>query len=191
MTEITALLVALIAGIFSVVGLVISKEQKVSEFRQAWIDGLRQDIANLMANAAQLHAEIKLTKRKQEKSQESAFADYLERAGHISIAFNKSSSLIKLRLNRKEEDSDKLWKMVDNVERLLEKLNIKADGTYDEIEPEIKKIEHLSREVLKTEWDRVKKGEEIYQNILRSSIAVGLIAFVTVVLISIVKIFFC
>lgn len=32
---------ALVAGAFSFVNLTLNKEQKTSEFRQAWIDGLR------------------------------------------------------------------------------------------------------------------------------------------------------
>jgi len=40
-----AIVVAIIAGAFSFLGLVLSKEQKVSELRQAWIDGLREDLA--------------------------------------------------------------------------------------------------------------------------------------------------
>jgi hypothetical protein len=39
----TAIVVAIIAGAFSFLGLVLSKEQKISELREAWIDGLRAD----------------------------------------------------------------------------------------------------------------------------------------------------
>jgi hypothetical protein len=45
----SAFVVAWVAGAFSLLGLLISKEQKVSEFRQAWIDALRADIAALVA----------------------------------------------------------------------------------------------------------------------------------------------
>ena len=41
----SAIMVAFIAGLFSFLNLVLSKEQKVSELRQAWIDGLREDLA--------------------------------------------------------------------------------------------------------------------------------------------------
>jgi hypothetical protein len=42
-----AVIAAIIAGSIALLGLIISKEQKVSEFRQQWIDALRQDIAPL------------------------------------------------------------------------------------------------------------------------------------------------
>lgn len=38
---------ALIAATVSLLGLIISKEQKTSEFRQAWIDALRSDLGSL------------------------------------------------------------------------------------------------------------------------------------------------
>ncbi len=44
-----AIVAALITGILSVLGLVISKEQKTSEFRQQWIDDLRREVSELLA----------------------------------------------------------------------------------------------------------------------------------------------
>ena len=49
---------ALIAGVVSLLGLVISKEQKVSEFRQAWIDALRSDVASLISHVNAIHGAI-------------------------------------------------------------------------------------------------------------------------------------
>ena len=40
---------AVITSILSVLGLVISKEQKTSEFRQQWIHSLRSEVAPLLA----------------------------------------------------------------------------------------------------------------------------------------------
>jgi hypothetical protein len=42
---VATLLGATITGLFALLQLIISKETKVSEFRQAWIDGLRSDVA--------------------------------------------------------------------------------------------------------------------------------------------------
>lgn len=43
-----AVLAATIAGGMSFLGSVFSKDQKTSEFRQAWIDGLRSEISQLI-----------------------------------------------------------------------------------------------------------------------------------------------
>ena len=45
---------ALIAGFFSLLNLIVSKEQKVSEFRQQWIDSLRQELADHIAATVSL-----------------------------------------------------------------------------------------------------------------------------------------
>ena len=50
-----AITAALITGLVSFLGLIISKEQKVSEFRQAWIDSLRSELAALISHANAIH----------------------------------------------------------------------------------------------------------------------------------------
>jgi len=49
------IIAAVIAAIVSLLGLIISKETKVSEFRQAWIDSLRAEIAAVITHAQALH----------------------------------------------------------------------------------------------------------------------------------------
>ena len=45
-----AIFAALIAGFFSYLNLIISKESKISEFRQDWVDHLRTEIGNYAAS---------------------------------------------------------------------------------------------------------------------------------------------
>lgn len=45
---------AIVGGFFSFVSLISSKEQKVSEFRQQWIDGLRDELSTLFSSARAL-----------------------------------------------------------------------------------------------------------------------------------------
>jgi len=49
-----AIVAAVIAGSFSYLNLITSKEQKVSEFRQAWIDSLRESIAQYISSLSYL-----------------------------------------------------------------------------------------------------------------------------------------
>ena len=51
---------ALVAGLVSFIVTVLSKEQKTSEFRQAWIDALRSDIADFVAKNALFMAAIRI-----------------------------------------------------------------------------------------------------------------------------------
>jgi hypothetical protein len=46
---IATVVAALITGVIAIVNLTLSKEQKVSELRQAWIDGLRADLATFVS----------------------------------------------------------------------------------------------------------------------------------------------
>ena len=58
----TSIIVAIIAGFVSFIGLVITKEQKISEFRQVWIDALRTyDIFSPWPEEANRQLTTKLT----------------------------------------------------------------------------------------------------------------------------------
>lgn len=60
------IIAAIIAAVISLLGLLISKENKVSEFRQAWIDALREEIAEVITHA---HSFTALTWRSSPLSQ--------------------------------------------------------------------------------------------------------------------------
>jgi hypothetical protein len=49
---------AVIAGAVAFLASVFSKEQKTSEFRQAWIDSLRNDLSELISITLQIGDEI-------------------------------------------------------------------------------------------------------------------------------------
>src|SRR5579862_1385600 len=44
------IIAAVIAALISLLGLIISKENKVSEFRQTWIDSLREEVAAVITH---------------------------------------------------------------------------------------------------------------------------------------------
>jgi hypothetical protein len=44
-----AVLAALLTGLFNLTNLIISKEDKVSDFRQRWLDSLREETSRLLA----------------------------------------------------------------------------------------------------------------------------------------------
>jgi len=44
------IIASIIGAVVTLASLIISKESKLSEFRQAWIDSLRQEIADLLSN---------------------------------------------------------------------------------------------------------------------------------------------
>lgn len=149
-----AFLVAWVAGGFSLLGLIISKEQQVSGFRQVWIDRLREDIAAFVAHAHQIQS-LSVDPESGTYAQfwESTRADYVE--------LNQASMRIKLRLNPEEEESKQILKEMEKMEALFSQLG--APTSVGEIHKIVNSLEQKAPLLLKNEWKRVKKGEPIYR----------------------------
>jgi hypothetical protein len=139
---------ALIAGIVSLLGLIISKEQKTSEFRQAWIDALRSDLTAYLTQINAIHDATKVK-----------YADHAEKVEKLRplyLPLNTSTFNILLRVNPAEDISRKLLQAMEafyaltNDESKLTTENIRA------IESEFVTSSQL---LLKSEWRRVKSGE--------------------------------
>lgn len=142
---------AAIAGLVSLLGLIIGKEQKVSEFRQSWIDDLRRCLVayvvhiNLIADALRL--------RIQDKSR----GDEILLENYRSL--NEASLGIKLRVNYAEVPAEHLLKAMTNFENLAKE---NADLTPDNITRVEEEFLLASRELLKSEWNVVKRGEKTF-----------------------------
>src|SRR5579871_762108 len=146
-----AIVAAIIAGVIALLGLVISKESKVSEFRQEWIDRLREDIAAVIAHSHTMWAES-LVQHTQEQTLWSAVKpDY--------TAVAAATARISLRLNPKEKESRALLSAVNEIKSIFSSPNpefhLLADRTN--------KLVDAANAVLKQEWRRVKFGEPVYR----------------------------
>jgi hypothetical protein len=138
-----AVIAALVTGIISLLGLIISKEQKTSDFRQAWIDGLRSEISLLIAHVNIIH------------TAKARGADDWRELRADAIAINHAVAQIKLRLNPNEAASRKILNRIDVMETLLhanetpfEDLNHMEEGLAGD-----------AQALLKAEWVRVRNGE--------------------------------
>lgn len=142
------LVVALIAGVVSLVVSILAKDQKTSEFRQAWIDGLRNDVSQLIAHLAVVKTMSKIV-RVQSQSDIRSYVlskqqDFLETA--------MLSSRIRLRLNPSEHQA--LLALIKDPD---------GTGSSEEaMELHMEKIADEAQEILKTEWERVKRGESSF-----------------------------
>lgn len=153
----SAALAAWIAGAFSLLGLLTSKEQKVSEFRQAWIDELRLDIALLIAHAHQINAYVIMYKPIDLKQLwKDTRDDYL--------ALNGASTRIKLRVNHEEPESKLILCSMDKMETLFGDFsNGVVTISLEKINRIIDDLERDAPPLLKKEWNRVKSGELVYR----------------------------
>ncbi|MEZ8657026.1 hypothetical protein AB6D60_24055 [Vibrio splendidus] len=147
---------AFIAFIYSFVNMLVSKDQKTTEFRQAWIDSLREEIANLVSFYGYLATQSE--RYKSDDSLENPKIKFLDEQGEtvkkLAICMHK----IQLRLNVKDNRDKQLLDLLRQVEEHIQFDNISSTQASNDND----KIIAYSQELLKTEWTRVKRGEKLF-----------------------------
>lgn len=151
-----AVLGAAITSTVAFVGLIIGKENKISEFRQAWIDALRADLASLIANVNEIHALLSSG-----SGMPATAKSYAE--AHRAIAS------IRLRLNAREVPSEAVLSLLDKLDKEFSQGNIPDGSALDKID---KQLMLAARAMFKEEWGRVKSGEPAYQASKHASFAI-------------------
>ena len=165
-----AISAAIIASFFSFLGLIISKEQKTSEFRQAWIDALRSEIAQLISSANAIHGAMV-----SHRFESSASAWSVVREDFVTI--NEATAKIRLRLNPNEDLSKAVLGKIEEIEGMLAP---GASPDYSELNKREKELVSLASALLKDAWRRVKKGEATYRA-AKWGVLVGMVVLVVVV----------
>jgi hypothetical protein len=153
---------ALIAGGVSVTGLLITNQSKVSEFRQEWIDHLREEISTLIMHAFTIFDSNGANVEVLDKS----FAEV-----------RKLTTLITLRLNLDEDESKAI---IEAMNALRDEIHKKT--TFALVDEKAKALTVATVVVLKMEWERVKTGESVYKWTFRvvSALTIALLfVFVT------------
>jgi hypothetical protein len=178
------LVAALIAGAISFVNLTLTKELKTSEFRQAWIDALREDLAKFFG-AARAFARAVETRQTfgPEYKEKAALLITDEKVGELRYQAAEMLSKIKLRLNPEEAEHIELLRL---LLRAVSKQNeMPTSGSnVSETLAAIEAANEYARPVLKKEWKRVKEGElpfRVARNWLAPIIflaSVGLLIFI-------------
>ena len=144
---------AIVAGSVAFLASLISKENKTSEFRQAWIDLLREDIADLIALVL-LTDDVIAHKIRQGKTNE--VPQYILDHHDEFVKIVTCAARIELRLNPKEHQ--KLLDLVRAVGTASKTFRGNTDATVAQADSLL--IE--SQIVLKCEWRRVKRGEKVF-----------------------------
>lgn len=143
---------ASIAGTVTLLGLIITKEQKTSEFRQAWIDALRSEIATYLTSFNAIADGLTVTYANQ--------AEKVKSLGPLHSAFNSAGFSISLRVNPKEKPAKELMACMAEFGRLAKD---EALMVPENIEPVIKRFSLHAKALLKSEWERVKGGETTFR----------------------------
>lgn len=149
----TAIAVSLIAGIASFIVAVLGKEQKTSEFRQAWIDTLRNDIADYVSQNLAFVAALKIQGNRQGADKDLGEYILTDKFQEI-ICIEALRARILLHLNPKEHT-----KLIELVNNIYGKSGIAKPDTYETLPERVEALIRESRIVFKAEWKRVKIGE--------------------------------
>ncbi|NWB08986.1 hypothetical protein HX862_13825 [Pseudomonas sp. D5002] len=162
---------AAIAGVVAFIISVLTKEHRISEFRQSWIDSLRNDISELLSLfnllAAAFDREAKLYGDKNK-----ALDEHWTKHHADLVNVQTLTNRVVLRLNKKEH-SVLIGKLAE-LEDSLGKGQAVAVPIIDGIMAEVSSL-------LKLEWERVKNGETVFQALKRFSFwftCLGLIAVI-------------
>jgi len=151
-TSLSAILAATFAAIVALIGLILAKEQKTSEFRQEWINSLRGELATYLA---QINLMRDLTSTPYESNSEKikSLSESVTRLNHSAFSIN-------LRLNSSEILSQDVISAMTDFQTLFY-VGVEIDP--NEIRPIEGRFLVASKQLLKSEWKRVKKGELTYR----------------------------
>ncbi|WP_428506924.1 hypothetical protein [Roseateles sp.] len=147
-----AVTVAMIAGLASFIVTILTKEQKTSEFRQSWIDSLRQELSDFAAILISIADAIQIRSERGESGREISDQIHNERFGDIRQLEGLRVRIL-LRLNPDEHQD--LIALVDKAYLYNQTIRTQDEdgGSL------IKSFTSESQRVLKEEWRRVKRGE--------------------------------
>jgi hypothetical protein len=116
----------------------------ITQFRQKWIDNLR-DAISLFAAKAEMIAMLEPDEDEQ----------YIAHFKELSMMEYK----IQLMLNLEEKDHEELITLVEDIRELIHDEESYEDDAFDEILDEgIAELLEVSAKVLKREWNVVKQG---------------------------------
>lgn len=169
---------ALISGTIAFLNLIISKEQTVSEFRQNWIDKLRDELSEYISSIhyMSVQAQILLEKRKKQLVELNEAIDPIQE--HIILSSKLHHKII-FRLNPIEHR-----KLISVVSKLSDTIsNPGKIGDTELVKNLVSELSRAGQEVLKKEWKRVKRGELTYQIVKYASLiflvtAIGMAIYV-------------
>ncbi len=144
---------AFVGAALTLVGLILSKEQKTSEFRQAWIDGLREDLSEFLSRIEVTSALLAAHQLQSDRA-ENTF-DFIEKQREDLRDAHARYYRIILRLNPREH-----CELIKNLDEVIGILSSRqAAFNRDQVGQILQALLAQSQVVLKTEWKRVKRGE--------------------------------
>lgn len=171
-TNLVTLLAAGIAAVVTLAGLLIAKDQKTTEFRQKWIDKLREDVAAFLACVTTLSYEVAARGIHPKDSQELQHYILSNMRSELLRGEELHSRII-LRLNPKEHGD--LIGLLDALRSAMGSDELLDPVSFSEREEH---IASMFQSELKKEWKRVKSGEPFFRamRVFLTIVVVGAVA---------------
>ncbi|MDI3812018.1 hypothetical protein QK414_29265 [Pseudomonas aeruginosa] len=178
---------AIIAGIFSYINLVSTKESKVSEFRQNWINDLRKELSEYISATRVLMEKLRHDNHRQMISRQ----DFMSKKNNHGDLYNQmlnSKSSILLRINDKEKE-ESIRNINNEFLSLIEAIHSNFESAkFDESEEHVETLISKSRELLKYEWNRARDGERGYRFAKNVALATVVLSIAVLVVVAMLKI---
>jgi hypothetical protein len=168
-TLLVTIALALVGALVSFVGIILSKEQRVSEFRLSWLEALRDDISSLIARALAIHAA-----HRNEGGPPVANSQMGMRLIEDFLEINKVSVRIRLRLNPRKETHKPVILLMNEIEGLFGKGIEKAP--FQQIDDLTTRVTNASQQLLRSVWEEVKNGEPAFRVTKWTALGVAIIA---------------
>jgi len=155
-----AIAAAVIAGSFSYLNLITAKENKVSEFRQQWIDSLRMSISEYLAAFSYISILYKHFSEKDDQNKDSFMMAKDVQETYSKV--NKSYNDIVLRINSNEDDPEGKALNDEFLSALEQTRQHYNKARYLDAFRACDAVREAGKPLLKFEWKRVKRGEPSY-----------------------------
>ena len=143
------ILTSVIAASAATIGVVVTKDSKISEFRQEWIDALREDVARLCSVSVALfygNVRYSLQDRLPVKLVDTdAFAQEANEIGYR----------IRLRLDKSKPHATELIDAMDGLVHLASH----AGEPFDVVNRAVEQVLDKTHVVLEDAWKNVRRGE--------------------------------
>lgn len=159
---------ALVAGGIARANLIVAKETKVSEFRQAWIDALRDDLAALFSNTRTLARAVQESRVPQSAETEK-FGIEKTKITEVRHGAAEAYHRIRLRLNGGQDDHKELLRLLSAMMGAQQAYMFYKEGDVNEAIGSVEKAASYAECVLKAEWETVKLGEPAYRDTVRTT----------------------
>lgn len=164
-----AVVAALVTGLFNLTNLIVSKEDKVSDSRQKWLDSLREESSKLLAVVDTL---VRLVEPRVQGKPGGLTVDEIAqlRKDHVERYrdLNEMRFRVLLRLNPDEHKT-----LTANLSQLANAFYGSCNN-IDEIRRLQSAVVEDTQRTLKETWERVKQGEKTFRRMRKALVVVVL-----------------